>query len=176
MTKLVTCEFRGSFVQVMKPRAFSKDQDPKFSMVIPIPADHPFQAELDKAIEAAAMEKWNEIPKKLKVVFKDGDKEDEKYEWAGCRVITASNKSQPGVVMKTEQGLVEVTDPEEIYSGAYFRASIRPYAYEFEKTKGVAISLDNVMKTRDGEKFTSKTSATDDFANFVEGDWDQKPE
>lgn len=173
MTKLVSPEFRGSFVQVMKPKAYSKDQDPKFSMVIPIPKDDAFQALLDEAVNAAAMEKWNEIPKKLKVVFKDGDKEDEKYEWAGCRVITASNRTQPGVVVKTEQGLVEVTNPDDIYSGAYYRASIRPYAYEYEKTKGVAISLDNVMKTRDGEKFSSKTSAADDFANFAEGDWDQ---
>jgi len=172
MTKLVTPLFRGSFVQVMTPKAFSKDQDPKFSMVIPILKDDEFIAKLDEAVKQAAMDKWNEVPKKLKIVFKDGDKEEEKYEWAGCRVITASNKTKPGCVIKTEQGIVEAIDPEDIYSGAYFKASIRPYAYEYEKTKGVAISLDNVIKIRDGEKFTSKTSAKDDFADFVDGDWD----
>jgi len=172
MTKLITPEFRGSFVTVMTPKAFSADHAAKYSIVVALPKEDQFFKDLDKAMNDAAMEKWGEIPKKLKTFLKDGDKEDEKYDWAGKTVFTASNKSQPGIVVRTEQGLVEPMRDEDIYSGAFYRASVRPYAYEYNKTKGVAISLDNVMKTRDGEKFASRTKAQEDFADFVEGDWD----
>lgn len=173
MTKLITPVFRASFVTVMKPKAYSAGQDPKYSIVIPLDKEDKFFEDLQKAVDQVCMDKWGEIPKKLAFKsLKDGDKEEEKYDWAGKTVITATNKSQPGILMKTEQGLVEPTTDEDIYSGAYFRASIRPYAYEFEKTRGVAISLDNVLKVKDGEKFTSKTSAADDFADFASEDWD----
>lgn len=171
--KLITPEFRGSFVQVMKPKAFDKEQEPKYSMVIVIPKNDPFVNQLNKMIEAVAVEKFGELPKKLKTFIKDGDQEEEKYGWAGHIVFTATNKSKPGVVVRQADGkLEEPMTEEEIYSGAFYRASIRPYAYEYNNSKGVAISLDNVMKTKDGEKFTSKTSAVEDFADFVESDWE----
>lgn len=173
MTKIITPLFRGSFVTLMEPKAFSPDQAAKYSMVIALPKEDKFFAELQTKIEEAAMAKWGEIPKKLKTFLKDGDEEDEKYDWQGKTVFTASNKSKPGVVVRSEDGqLVEPMTNEEIYSGAFYKASVRPYAYEYNKTKGVAISLDNVCKVKDGEKFTSRTSATEDFADFVEGDWD----
>jgi len=171
--KLITPEFRGSFVQVMKPKAFDATQEPKFSTVIAIPKDDPFVAKLNKMIEAVAIAKFGELPKKLKTFIKDGDQEEEKYGWQGHIVFTASNKSKPGVVVRQADGkLEEPMSEEEIYSGAYYRASIRPYAYEYNNSKGVAISLDNIMKTKDGEKFTSKTTAQEDFADFVESDWE----
>jgi len=171
--KLITPEFRGSFVNVMEARSFDGTQDAKYSMTLAFEKDCDFMKKLHKTIEAAAIQKWGEVPKKLKTFFKDGDEEDEKYGWADHDVFTASNKSKPGVVVRQEDGsLEEPMDASEIYSGAFYRASIRPYAYEYQKSKGVAISLDNVMKVKDGEKFTSRTSATEDFSEFAEGDWD----
>lgn len=172
--KLITPEFRGSFVTVNEPRAFKEGDTPKYSISIPLEKDHPFFKKLDDMVKAVAKEKWGEVPKKLAMKFlKDGDLEDEKYDWGGMDIISASNKSKPGVLVREEDGtLVEPMSPEEIYSGAFYRASIRPYAYTYEKAKGVAISLDNLLKVKDGEKFTSRTSATEDFADFVEGDWD----
>ena len=173
MSKLITPTIRGSFVTVMKPKAFDETQDPKYSMVIAIDKEDKFWDDLDKAIEEACIAKWGEVPKKFKLAIKDGDEEDEKYDWAGKKVFTASNKTAPGVVVKTEQGLVEPMSDDEIYSGAFYKCAVRPYAYEYKKAKGVAISLDNVLKVKDGEKFTSRTSATEDFADFAEGDWDE---
>lgn len=175
MSKLITPEFRGSFVQVMEPKAFKAGDTPKYSMSIPLPKDHPFHAKLQATIEEVCIAKWGEVPKKLAIKFrKDGDLEEEKYGWQGQTILAASNKTKPGIVVKGEDGkLEEPMTNEEIYSGAYYRASIRPYAYVYEKAKGVALSLDNLMKTKDGEKFTSKTSANDDFADFVEGDWNE---
>ena len=173
MSKLITPEFRGSFVNVMQPKAFSNDQEPKYSIVIPMEKDGEFMKKLRATIDEVCMEKWGEVPKKYKLSIKDGDKEDEKYGWAGYEIFTASNKTKPGVVVRDENGKIEEPmSNEEIYSGAYYRASIRPYAYEYQKAKGVAISLDNLMKVKDGEKFTSKTTAQEDFKDFVEGDWE----
>lgn len=173
MTKLVTPEFRGSFVTVNEPKAFEQGGTPKYSMVIAMPKDGEFMKKLMASVEEVAIAKWGEMPKKLKTYFKDGDTEEEKYGWEGMTVFTASNKSKPGIVVKREDGTIsEPISNDEIYSGAYFRASIRAYAFEYNKSKGVTISLDNVMKTMDGEKFTSRTTAKDDFADFVEGDWE----
>ena len=168
MTKLVTPEFRGSFVTVMEPKAFSPEQPAKYSMVVGLPKEDPFWKKMDKAIEEVCTEKWGEVPKKLKTFFKDGDEEDEKYGWQGLKLFTASNKSKPGVVIREDGELREPMSNDEIYSGAYYRASVRPYAYEYNKTKGVAISLDNVMKVSDGEKFTSRSNPEDDFNDFLE--------
>lgn len=167
MTKLITPEFRGSFCNLMTPRAFDADKPAKYSMTIPIAADDQFWKDLDKAIEAAAMKKWGEIPRKMKTFIKDGDDEDPKYGWGGCLVITASNTQQPGILLKTESGTAEPVAEDDVRSGHYFRAAIRPYAYEYNKTKGVAISLDNVLRTREGEGFTGKTDASDDFSEFI---------
>jgi len=173
MSKLITPEFRGSFVNVMEPKAFSPDQAAKYSVVISLEKDNKFWAALNKKIEEVAIAKWGEVPGKLKTFIKNGDEEEKKYNLAGMNLFTASNKTKPGVVVRNEDGtLVEPMTNEEIYSGAYYRASIRPYAYEYQKSKGVAISLDNIMKIKDGEKYTSKTTAADDFADFVEGEWE----
>jgi len=172
MSKLITPIVKGSFVCVMTPKAFAPDQAPKYSIVLPIEKDDEFLKLLDKKVKEVCMAKWGEVPKKLKMSFKDGDEEEDKYGWAGCRVITASNKTRPGVVVKTEQGLVEPMNDEEIYSGAFYRASIRPYAYEFNKSKGVAISLDNLMKVKDGEKFSARSTPKDDFSEFLDADWE----
>ena len=168
MSKLVTPEFKGSFVSVMEPKAFSADQDPKYSMVIGLPKSDEFWEKMTKAIEKACMDKWGEIPKKLKTFFKDGNDEDEKYGWEGLKLFTASNKTKPGVVIKEDGVLREPISNDEIYSGAVYRCSVRPYAYEYNKSKGVAISLDNVMKVRDGDKFTSRAKAEDDFSDFLD--------
>jgi len=167
MTKLVTPEFRGSFVTLMQPRAYSEGVQPKYSITIALPKDDKFWEKVDGEIKAVCMEKWGEVPKKLKTFFKDGDEEDEKYGWKNCRVMTASSKQKPGVVIKDGDDLREPISEDEIYSGAFYRASIRPYAYEFQNSKGVAIALDNVMKVKEGERFTSKTTANQDFSDFL---------
>lgn len=172
MANVITPMFRGSFVTLNQPKKFDENTAAKYSMVIAIDKEDQFFKDLQAQMDAECMKKWGEVPKKLKTFLKDGDEEEEKYDWAGKTVFTASNKSQPGIVIKTEQGLVPPMSDDDIYSGAYYRASIRPYAYEYNKSKGVALSLDNVMKVKDGEKFTSRTKAEDDFADFAEGDWD----
>ena len=170
--KLITPEHTASFCNVMEAKAFSKDQEAKFSTVIAIDKEDKFWKKLDKAIEEVAITKWGEVPKKLKIYKKNGDDEEEKYGWEGKFVITASNKSAPGALIKTDQGLVEPISKDDIYSGCKCRVSLRPFAWAYQNTKGVSFSLDNFLKTGEGKKFTSRTTAAEDFADFADSDWE----
>lgn len=92
----------------------------------------------------------------------------EREEFANCNTIQATSVNRPGAVDSHLQPIIE---PDELYSGAYYRASIRCFAWEHPTGgKGVSVALDNVMKTKDGEAFSGKSSASDDFASLSPSD------
>ena len=100
---------------------------------------------------------------------KDGD-EEERPELSGCYSVQATSNNKPGIV---DAALNPIMDANEIYSGAYYRASIRAYAWDHPTGgKGVSIALDNVMKVKDGEAFSGRTDASADFADFAKEDAD----
>ena len=178
--KFVTPEFRGSYANLNEARKFGKGE-PKFSVLGVFDEDDPFVAKMQKAEATVAKEKWNKVPKKMKSAIKfPADREaqlddDEEDKFPGKVTINFANKEKPGAVQRDSDGdLVEVIDPKELYSGAWYRASVRPYAWEYEDTNslGVSWSLDNIMKIRDDEAFTSATSAEEDFENIVDDDDD----
>lgn len=57
----------------------------------------------------------------------------------------------------------EIIDRSEVYSGVYGRASISFYAYSTNGARGIACSLNNLQKVRDGQPLGSRSSAADDF-------------
>jgi hypothetical protein len=164
MSKIITPMFRGSFVHLNEPHAMKgvEGAKPKYSITVVIPKADPFWAKVDKLVNETAMAKWGKIPPKLKTPVRDGDEEG-RPETAGMSTFNASSMNRPGVV---DANLQPVIDPEEIYSGAYYRASIRAFAWEVPTGKGVSIALDNVQKVKDGEKFSGRTDAASDFADF----------
>lgn len=170
MTKLVTPVFRGSFVHLVEPKAPAAGADPVYSIAIVLPKDDPetkkFMKALQDAVNAAAKEKFGQVPKKLKKPWKDGDEEDDRPEWEGAWVVNAKSKSRPGVV---DRALQPVMDAEQLYSGAYYRASVSEWCWQHEVGgKGVSLNLDNVMWVKDGEPFSSRSKAEDDFSDFAE--------
>jgi len=171
MSKLVTPEFRGSFVHVLEPHAIKgvEGAKPRYQITIPMPKKSPFWTDLNKMVDETAKAKWGKIPPKMKSPVKDGD-EEERPEFAGCYSVQATSNNKPGIV---DAALKPIMDANEIYSGAYYRASIRAYAWEHPTGgKGVSIALDNIMKVKDGEAFSGRTEASDDFANFAKEDAD----
>jgi hypothetical protein len=82
--------------------------------------------------------------------------------FAGHYFMRAKTKQQPGVVNRNRKPLMP---PDEIYSGAYAIASCARFTYEYAGKKGVSLLLNNVMKTRDGERISGRKSAEEDFAN-----------
>ena len=166
-TKLITPEFRGSFVHLVKPHApkGQPDAKPRFQITAPISKTDPFWKKVEALIQETAIGKWGKVPPKMKSPIKDGDAE-ERPEFEGCFVIQASSNNKPDAV---DKNLQPIMSEEELYSGAWYRASIRAYAWDHPTGgKGVSIALDNVMKVRDDEHFSGRTRAEDDFADFAD--------
>jgi hypothetical protein len=67
---------------------------------------------------------------------------------------------QPGLV---DQNLQRIISTDDFYSGCYARATITAYGYDKAGNKGVAFGLQNVQKLADGERFSGRTAAEDDF-------------
>lgn len=167
-SKLVTPPTRGSFVALDKPKRVVGDDssEPRYQMLLALPKDDPFWKKAEAAVIAAAKAKWGEIPKKFKNPIKDGDEEGEYDNLKGCYFINASNTRRPGVIDKNRQPII---DAEELYSGAWYHASVRVYAWQHSTGgKGCSFSLNNVMKVKDDERFDGGTSAEEDFADLIE--------
>jgi hypothetical protein len=171
MSKIVTPEFRGSFVHILEPHAIKGVEGAKarYQITIPLPKKDAFWTKLNALIEDTAKAKWGKIPPKMKSPVKDGD-EEERPELIGCYSVQATSNNKPGIV---DSSLSPIMEANEIYSGAYYRASIRAYAWEHPTGgKGVSIALDNIMKVKDGEAFSGRTDASADFADFAKEDAD----
>jgi hypothetical protein len=62
--------------------------------------------------------------------------------------FSANEDSRPGLV---DANLQDIIDEVEVYSGAWYRAQVRPYSYSKKGNIGVAFGLQNVQKLRDDE-------------------------
>jgi hypothetical protein len=179
-SKVMTPEFRGSFVNILAPDPRKLKDDGKtqygITMLIPKTADI---SGLVAIYKEAALEGWPDPakrPTKLVNPIKDGDtdeyeagglKKDKYPEMAGCWVINASSTRKPGVVDENVQPII---DPEEIKSGYWYRATVNAFFYKPDakspkKKSGVGIGLINVQKLREDETFgAGGGKAEDDFA------------
>jgi hypothetical protein len=174
MSKLVTPEFRGSFVHILQPHAIKvaageKQPDARYQITIPIIKTDPFWKQFVRLVEDTAKGKWGKIPPKLKTPKKDGDETDNegnvRPELAGRFSIQATSKNKPGIV---DAALQPIMSADEIYSGAWYRCSIHLYAWDHPTGgKGVSVALDNVMKVRDDEAYSGRSTAAADFADFA---------
>ncbi len=168
--KLITPEFRGSYVNLEKSRSIAGD-DPYFGLNITLPKDHSFWVTVDDLIEKAAIAKWGEVPEKLSLTRKDGDAAGNPDEWKGCYSIPANTKAANGAPDLVKQGepAGAILPPGEFYSGAWFRATVRVAAYTYGGVKkGVSLYLQNVMKVRDDKPFSGKSTGAEDFAQFLD--------
>lgn len=165
--KLITPEFRGSFVSLDKPRRMKGDDkgDPQYQILIAIPKNDPFWNQAAAIVQQAAIEKWGKVPERLKTPIKDGDPSG--YDnLIGHFFINARSDRRPGVV---DVNLNPIMDAKELYSGAWYRVSINAYAWDHPTGgKGVSFALNNAMKIRDDEAFDGSTTAEQDFAGFAQ--------
>jgi hypothetical protein len=174
--KLTSPVFRVSFPNVFEARAAFEGQTKKYSLtmlfdIAKIKAD---PSELEKfnkmkaALDAIAVEKWGDkMPKELKKPFRDGA-EKEEYQGYGPGIIfvAASTTTKPGLV---DQDLNRIMEPELFYAGCYARATLNAYAWSRMGKNGVSFGLQNIQKVADGEPFSGRTSAEDDFDAVGDG-------
>ena len=174
-TKVITGKVRASFVHVFEPQSVN-GSEPKYScsFIIPKSDTRTIQA-IQTAIEQAKQEGVSKfggkVPANLKTPLRDGDidrPDDEAY--TDSYFVNSNSKEKPGVV---DRKRVPITDPLELYSGCYVRASINFYAFNTNGNRGVAAGLGNIQKWEDGEPLNGRVRAEDEFeALDVEADDD----
>jgi len=173
-TKVITGKVRLSYANIFTPKAMEGSTDEKYSCCLLIDKnDKPTVNKINKAIEAAKAkgksEKWNgKIPGGLKLPLRDGEeRSDEHPEYDGMYFINANNKQKPGVLKVENGNKEEVLDPTEVYSGCYALVSISFYPFNSNGNKGIACSLNNILKVADGEPLGGVTvDAETDFGGI----------
>jgi len=167
--KALTPEFRVAFPRVFKPSEAKAGFDSKYSVVMLFPKNTDLK-ELKRAAFNAATEKWGakeKWPKNLKLPFRDGDEKADLSGYAGHIFINATSKDRPGVV---DQKRAPITETDgAFYAGCYARATVIAFAYDNMGNKGVSFALQNLQKLRDGEQFSGRRRAEDEFDEVDDG-------
>ena len=169
---------RWSYVNAWEPKSINGGT-PKFSVSLIIPkSDTKTVAKIKAAIEAAYKEgeaklKGNSrtVPalSAIKTPLRDGDAErPDDPAYANSYFMNANSNTAPGIV---DADCQPILDRSEVYSGVYGRASVNFYAFNSNGNRGIACSLNNLQKIRDGEHLGGKSSAEDDFATDNEEDF-----
>lgn len=198
--KLMTPKFRALFVFVLRAKAQKQaegepEKKPKYSVLKMFPAGTDLKL-LKEAAYQAAVAKWgadaeNKLKHpKFKSPFKDGasmvDDQGKPYEGVspGCVCIEAWSYTAPGIVgpnIDPATGKVEVlTAEQDIYSGMWARATVRPYGWTNPKGGfGITFDLQNLQKLGDDKRLSGgRAPAEDDFeaiAPPTEGGTDMPP-
>ena len=164
-TKVVTGVVRLSYANVWEPASIN-GSNPKYSVSLIIPkSDTETIGKIRRAVEQARQDgvtKWGgKIPPNLKLPLRDGDidrPDDPNY--ANAYFVNANSNERPGVV---DRRRVPITDPLEVYSGCYVRASITFYPFNTNGNRGIACGLQNIQKWCDGEPLNGRVRAEDEF-------------
>ena len=160
---IIPCRF--SYLHCWEPDSVNGG-DPRYSVSAIIPkSDTRTVEKIRAAIENAKKEslsKWGgKIPPNLKLPLRDGDidrPDDPNY--ANAYFVNANSNERPGVV---DRRRVPITDPLEVYSGCYVRASITFYPFNTNGNRGIACGLQNIQKWCDGEPLNGRVRADDEF-------------
>lgn len=180
MKVVTSAKTRWSYVNAWEPKSINGGA-PKYSVSLIIPKT---DTKTIEKIRAAIQAAYNDGAGKLKgnsrtvppmdaikLPLRDGDRErpgDAAY--AGSYFVNANSTKAPEIVDIDRQPILERS---EVYSGVYGRASITFYAFNSNGNRGIACSLGNLQKVRDGEPLGSRSSAEDDFADVDDDDMDE---
>lgn len=126
-------------------------------------------------VDRVGKDKWGDkyealkSKNKIKLPFHDGT--DKEYDGYGEGVVfcTSRSKTQPGVL---DQKCNRIIDEEELYAGCYAIASVNIYAndgvYDGVPTKSISVGLNNIQKIADGEPFSGRARAEEEFVAIDE--------
>lgn len=181
-TKVVTGKVRFSYVNIFEPKASQDGGAPKYSITLLIPKSDTVTLGKIKAAMAEAAENFRKkngaasLPANPVNPMHDGDgvkPSGDPYgpECKGCYVMAVScSESQKPVVVDAFGNAI--TDPGEVYSGCFGRASINFYGYNNRK-KGIGGGLLAIQKLHDGDPLGGDRGSADDFNDgFVDAGGD----
>lgn len=160
---------RISFAHLFEP-----NEHGKYSCALLIPkTDTDTLNAIQKAIDAAIADGKSKLGNKdgyvnvkmLKLPLHDADEEGKTY--AGYRGKMFFNASNPRRPQYVDRNVDPIDNPDDLYSGCYCKIMINFYAFNQGGNKGIAASLGNIQKIRDGEPLGfGRTNANDDFDAF----------
>lgn len=176
--KVITPEFRVSFPHVFEKHQYESNE-PKYSLVMLFDEKTDLK-DLKRAAFNAQVEKWGpkeRWPKNLRSPFRDGNEKSDLAGYEGTVFISASSKHRPQVVSnkKVDGQFPRIEKEDEtFYAGCYARATLIAFAYDKAGNRGVSFSLQNVQKLRDGEQFSGRKNADDEFDDVEDGSDDKE--
>ncbi len=178
-TKVTSPPFRVSFPEVFESKSYD-GSEPKYSLVMlfypeKFTKKEAAQFQAMKALrDEACQTKFSKSFKDMKVnpAFKVGlrkgeEKPDLDGYGEGMVFATASSKMQPGLIDRDRTPIMKI---EDFYPGCWARATLTAYGYD-NKSKGVAFGLQNIQKLGEGESFSGRVDADEDFDNDEDDVW-----
>lgn len=168
---IITPIFRAGYVGLFTPKAPKDNPNgaKKYSMRAIFMPDADLSA-IKASAKAVAEEKWGvgKVPKNIRNPFRTNAELDNPIEGvpddAIIMTFNANEDRRPGLVDQSRQDII---DESEVYSGAWYRAQIRAYAYENAGNRGVSFGLQNVQKVKDDEPLgAGRIPASKAFESF----------
>lgn len=172
-------EVRFSFAHVFSPRKGDDGSPAKYGVQLLIPKSDTEAVRLIKEAAEAAKKigpktGWgNKTPAaiaKLQPNLRDGDEENpDDPTYAGMWFINANTglDRKPGVCVLENGSVSDALDEEDFYSGCYGAATISMFAYNTSGNTGIACALNNVIRTRHGERLAGGRTADQDFGDLT---------
>lgn len=169
---------RLAFPNLFEAQTVNGEGEPRFGASLLLPADHPQLAEIKKAMQAAAKEKWKdkaqavyaELDKKDKLALHDGDGKASYDGFEGnLYIAAASQQSNRPTVLNADRSPITEKDGV-VYAGCYVNASIEFWAQDNKFGKRVNAQLRGVQFLRDGDAFSAgRPAGADEFDDVNEG-------
>jgi Protein of unknown function (DUF2815) len=177
---LTSPEVRGFYVHIAKPVIVNKETGKtQYQITIALPKRDKvamrFKENLEKLMQEASsrVHGGTGVPKQRLKHYPiiDGDnqtseKENEAFHdhW----IVRCKGNFRPSIVDKKSNELL--TD-DEIYSGAWYKVRVSPYAwFDPNKGKGVSVGIISMLKTKDDTRFGGGENAKQAFADDIEQD------
>jgi hypothetical protein len=187
-TKVTTPKAMLSYPHIAEPVQQKNDDGtvkgkPKYSAALVFEAGSDLTA-LRKAVLAAGEAKF---PGKFQQLIEENKKSvaaggrikfnlpfrmdgEEKGYPAGSTFINVRTEQKPGCVFSyaepgTAKPAVIPADKivDELYPGAFVRATVVAFGYDREGNRGVSFALNNIQKLGEGERLDSRKAAVDEF-------------
>ena len=181
--KCVTPVCRGSYVNILEPRAFEEGDTPEYGLQALFPKDDPnvaaWMKELNAVLGQVLIDKFGkdkamEMAPLVKKPFRDGDHPQEAdKDLKGFFFMNVKNKFRQPHILGPMGKPIDPKDvgPDDIYSGAWYRLMLEFWYYAVKGNKGISASVAAIMKIKDDENLgsgTSKGEAADAMGEFAE--------
>lgn len=169
---IVTPVGRVMFESAWEPRP-KNPEDPTSALQYGVMLAFPAGADLSllqQIVTAAAVGKWgadtSKWPANLRSPLRDQGEKADKYQGMvpGAKFINVTSKFPPGIVDQYNRKIIA---HEQFYSGCYACVAINAWPYDKSGNRGVALSLQNIQKVRDGERLGGSVPADVQFKAAV---------